>query len=957
MIFDELISKQEFTPIEKILCFEDDQEFQAYKSTKLQSPLAARNLKISRQLAAYILTDKGEIDNVRVVEAIEALSQKLYPLGPHRHSEAKQREHILNALKVVKEDTTIRDRIKKMFLPSHKSVQDLIRHTLALPESATLTTVHVRQAAIAALFSYLRQDVGSCFASSLAILIHEEYPSKFIADIDDLLSSGKLTRVIGTKEISVPINLSGCIGELFKSLRIIDLYPDPIKKLSLSPGLQKAFIEAQIIDTLDNPQVCLQQLLSHEYLLQKLRFLDDTITTNDILKSTLLHYYNITENTVKGLLLQEGFHNKEQVFFTTQYSNKLSDTQRAFSYLTAYENAKMAFINDTQNRLLKSWEYTLATLADATDSPTFAHISIALGWNSKERDSLFLTITTFIDEETSIAKELVDKCEQTYQEAQSQLQYIENRMRNPFNEQDSKILSMDYMRFRQELNQALQDWNSAQNKIKKLLALPEYLLKFYQKQLPIYFRSSYDAFIQEFSHIIGDAPAGFRILFTHGRSHPNAWTPIYSINEFIHALSDFFSSTETDLLGKQGVVGLEKETSALIHRIISMLHKETFQEAAITRVLQAYGMPVPNNVLSNLSKIIHTPWVYVSGGTVDSLLIDYFENTDSVTTLNKHPENPHELAAFFSDALKDLPIGIKNYIESGSHKLIASSPTHVFSVVAGCPMFRDSWDNDWYSYTWLRDVWVKEQQTFLDSTILSQQGIYNFIERFCKKYHLQKINHDFHDFFSDLSLSIPEMYDKATRFLKEIFSKPEDAYSLYLKRFSQNLVHDLPYVSDQQLPEIIDNVAAYLGIPSRLTYDKFSDIIERFIPKMSLLSSADLRHVFKGMLMSSYQTVYFQEDMFLRLVTAMRHHKLCYPAPLLFGDTNWAYYYFGFILHPGTREIDLWRFNYAGLHGEPLDNRKDLFSVDKTWTLYSNPIDYGMPPPPGYRSHMPKGFF
>lgn len=109
--------------------------------------------------------------------------------------------------------------------------------------------------------------------------------------------------------------------------------------------------------------------------------------------------------------------------------------------------------------------------------------------------------------------------------------------------------------------------------------------------------------------------------------------------------------------------------------------------------------------------------------------------------------------------------------------------------------------------------------------------------------------------------------------------------------------------------------------------------------------------------MESYQQLYFEEDLFFRLATAMRHHNLAYPAPLLFGDSNWAYSYFGFILHPGTQEIDLWQFNYAGLQGYPLENTDKLLSVSRPWTLYANPIDYGMPPPPGYRSRMPKGFF
>ena len=43
--------------------------------------------------------------------------------------------------------------------------------------------------------------------------------------------------------------------------------------------------------------------------------------------------------------------------------------------------------------------------------------------------------------------------------------------------------------------------------------------------------------------------------------------------------------------------------------------------------------------------------------------------------------------------------------------------------------------------------------------------------------------------------------------------------------------------------------------------------------------------------MAGYQRVYHEEDLSMRLIAAMRHYGLAYPAPLLFGDTNWAYRY------------------------------------------------------------------
>ncbi|EPJ28460.1 hypothetical protein [Chlamydia psittaci] len=956
-VFDSLVLKQKHNELEEIFCSENDDLFRAYQTTALQSPLAAKNLTIARNAARYILAENGEIDITKVVSAIEHLTNCLYPLGPHRHNEAKPREHLLKMLQSIKQEPEIRERIKKLFVPSYRVIQDLIRNTLALPTEIELTPIHVRQAALTAMFSYLRQDVGSCFATAFAILVHQEYPSLFIKDIDDLLTSGKLTRIIGTREISVPMNLSGCIGELFKPLRVLDLYPDPIAKLSASPGLQKAFAAAGVIDILDDPEVRLQQILAHEYLMSKLQHVDDTLTANEIIQRTLLHHYQITEQSVRATLFQEGFYSKEQAFFSIEHSHKLSQIQRVYSYLSAYELAKSAFISDTQNPLLKSWEYTLATLADANDTSTLNHIRVALGWDADDPNSLARIIQTFAQEEVEKTRDLIQQCEQTYNEARAQLEYIESRMRNPLNEQDNKILIMDHMRFRQELNTALYNWDTAQEKAKKLFALPNFLLSFYTKTIPQYFRSSYDAFIQEFSHLYTDSPAGFRILFTHGRSHPNTWSAIYSINEFVSFVSEFFSSTEVDLLGKHGVLGLEKEVSALIHYIVSCIHKNSFQEAAITRILKRHNSVVPPSVLDNLDKISHTPWVYVSGGTVETLLKDYFENPEELTRVEKHPETAHELAAFFSDALKDLPYAIKSYLEDGAHSLIASSPTHVFSIIAGSPLFREAWNNDWYSYTWLRDVWVKNHQDFLTNTILNQQGIYTFIERFCSKYSLQNLTYDFHDFCSDHSLSLPELYEKSVRFLKENFPKSEKISALYQRRLAHQIVQDVPYTSDQQLPEVLDNLSSYLGISSRITYEKFNTLINQFIPNFSLLSSGEIRHLFKGLMMESYQRMYFEEDIFLRLATAMRHHNLAYPAPLLFGDSNWAYSYFGFILHPGTQEIDLWQFNYAGLQGYPLENIDKLLSATQPWILYANPIDYGMPSPPGYRSRMPKGFF
>lgn len=59
-----------------------------------------------------------------------------------------------------------------------------------------------------------------------------------------------------------------------------------------------------------------------------------------------------------------------------------------------------------------------------------------------------------------------------------------------------------------------------------------------------------------------------------------------------------FTSIEGDLLAKHNVSGLEKETSILLHRIVSALHEPRFQEAAMERILKAYNCPIPQGFSS-----------------------------------------------------------------------------------------------------------------------------------------------------------------------------------------------------------------------------------------------------------------------------------------------------------------------------------------------------------------------
>lgn len=113
-VFDSLIHKQKPQELDNIFCAEDDELFRAYQITALQSPLAAKNITLARNTARYILADNGEIDIAKVVRAIEHLTSCLYPLGPYRQDETQSREHILHMLQAIKQESEIKERIKKL---------------------------------------------------------------------------------------------------------------------------------------------------------------------------------------------------------------------------------------------------------------------------------------------------------------------------------------------------------------------------------------------------------------------------------------------------------------------------------------------------------------------------------------------------------------------------------------------------------------------------------------------------------------------------------------------------------------------------------------------------------------------------------------------------------------------------------------------------------------------------
>jgi hypothetical protein len=84
--------------------------------------------------------------------------------------------------------------------------QRLIRCSLGLEDFAPLEPKHVMEAVEKALRYPLRQSVGSCFATSVAILVQKERPDLLLKDLEEILYQERLVRVVEGHECIAPLS-------------------------------------------------------------------------------------------------------------------------------------------------------------------------------------------------------------------------------------------------------------------------------------------------------------------------------------------------------------------------------------------------------------------------------------------------------------------------------------------------------------------------------------------------------------------------------------------------------------------------------------------------------------------------------------------------------------------------------------------------------------------------------
>lgn len=225
-----------------------------HAGTKIQNMAGAENVDQSRALAGRLIADDGSFE----IAALYAFDPK--DLAGDKPA-SQQMARALTKLKESPEALATLDAI-----PAPKEQQSaaarMIRAALGLAKDEPVTAAHARKAALSSLLSELRQgDVGSCFATQVAIRIHDTDPAAFLKDMSQMIAEGKITRIVEGQEVTVNVQGKMSDAELknhgvklsrgptpdLKGSRMGGTLPTPAK-LETAPGFKAAMTAMGITD-------------------------------------------------------------------------------------------------------------------------------------------------------------------------------------------------------------------------------------------------------------------------------------------------------------------------------------------------------------------------------------------------------------------------------------------------------------------------------------------------------------------------------------------------------------------------------------------------------------------------------------------------------------------------------------------------------------------------------------
>lgn len=941
----------------KRVCSEEyDELSKRLDNTQVQDSCAVRNVLRTRRLANLLVDDKGELILSLFPGVITHLTNYKYSLGPQRQHDVKRNEQIIKVLTALCENKELVRMLRQISKPfSHPQADQIIRDTLQLSPATAITDAHARRAALAAWMCYLRQNVGSCFATAPAIIVHDEQPELFLTDLLGLLSTGRIKRTYGGEEHSAPLSASWGAGDLRRPILMSHWDPREECKVWYGPGLLNALEAAGILTkelSLEQKTALTKDLVLQAYPEWGEKHPMMLTNAEEILRRILMKHNDISDADLQaydsrpkgmifsGLLMQTpsssaGMGGKGGVCATYYYQ---------------FDNAATAFKALADNALLKSWEYTIAAFAETKTQFTRWNLYSSLGFRPEEPGGIGQALFEIIKRKLDECNQKVRDYQFEYEHLFPQLKQLEVRIKHAASESEAQWIRVEYQSKAQEFHMLEEVRDKTHVTAEKLANMFDFLINQYDQLFPEYFQEVYDPDLHEVQ--VGpydDSPAGFRLLYKHGRANTSQWTKIKTPQEFVDTLAHFFSSTESAVAAALEFDDLQRDITDITTTVVNHIRTQEFLETAFHRMATAHRMKPIQNPLDNLDKIPMKPWAYVSGGTMGSLVSSYFRLEHKPTEVARWVENPIELLVFLVDTLKQIPYRMMDgYLKDPNKSLIMHSPTHAFLLKPGYSQIKEAWQTEAYTYTWIRDFLIRPMEQAVAEINLDEESLNFLIEKFTEVVPVE-YQHYFRKVFAQMH---GRMSPQDFRFyvLDKIEHERGLQYAgrgvLSVDDFDRMVYSLLPLFPANQLAARLDAIWARITQMPPEIRSELAQLAEECVDRMSgrqILSAQNLQEIATALICLAYEQTSLSFDCQLEVTRAAQQLGYAMPNPIIFADTNWSRDWFAFLVSPTTNNLELWRVDPTGRLGVPMSSWREWLNGTRReplWGAYTHPHEY-----------------
>ncbi|MBS0653818.1 MAG: hypothetical protein JSR39_09900 [Verrucomicrobia bacterium] len=704
----------------------------------------------------------------------------------------------------------------------------------------------------------------------------------------------------------------------------------------LSPGLMNACTISGLI----------QEGLNWEQKAEKLKELLDwelkgekNATVEQFLHRALLELYGLTDGDIEiaaRLELTRAKSSKLSQSYTAPGSSQKIDLAHKLGRVE--KQARAAFKGFSDHALLKAWEFTLASYSEVKMEFSRWNLYSSLGLHHEERGGIGEVVYHLLEEKIAEANQTIQKYQTEYEIAFDQVRGTEALLKNAGSESEVRRLQAEFQSRAYHMRACLEMRDKSYAIGSNYSNLFAFLVKQYDAKFPEYFQEIYDAEMQDVQgDIYDDSPAGFRLVYKHGRSDPALWTLIYNADQYVESLADFFNATESEIAANCEWEGGDREVLGITSAIVSHVRTPLFLETALQRMAKAHlsGSPAAKTEEKK-------PWVYTSGGTMTTLLKTYYRRQGELTEESRWVENETELLIFLIDCIKNQPPYVTDpFVKNSQESLLMASPSHAFLLQPSIRFYKEGWQEEGFTYTWVRDQVFSPSHQFYARMLLDAQEQQLLIDLFSAELP-PILSHHLHKKYAPTQdpLKIAAFRTKLLDCLISAQASPNAEYKrIAADKIDSFLYQTLPIVPGREFKVIL----------RRLFADRFDEKIGAAMSAFAdvpspLMTGKMIKEAAKLCWIKAHQKIGYSFDLHQHIAQHARFLNISAPTPFIFADTNWANYYFGFVINPGTGRLELWRVDRTASQGMPMSSWQHWINGadKKAWSVYVRPSEYSI---------------